>query len=283
MSFSAAWLALREPVDHASRNADLAAEVRAHFAKRERVNVVDLGCGTGSNLRATAALLPRDQAWTLVDYDAALLEAARASLARWADNARADGEFLHLEKGEARLTVTFRQADLTRDLGSVLSAAPDLVTASALFDLISEDWIIRFARDVAAAGAAFYTVLTYNGRDAFQPAHPLDDAVISAFARHQGGDKGFGPAAGPQGAEVLARAFRSAGFNVREADSPWRIGPVHAGLAGDLLRGVAHAVGETWAVEATALNAWLMFRLDALEKPDALLVTGHRDTFAVRG
>lgn len=281
MSFSAAWLALREPVDHASRAPELAAKVRAHFAGHARVRVVDLGCGTGSNLRATSALLGAEQHWTLVDYDPALLAAARQRLTEWADAARADTDALVLVKAGKTLTVRFVEADLNRDLAAVLSGAPDLVTASALFDLISERWIAEFARAVREAGAAFYTVLTYDGRDAFAPAHPLDAAITAAFARHQKSDKGFGVAAGPDGADVLARQFRAAGFTVAEGDSPWRIGPDNAALARDLLAGIANAVGETGVIPDADLAAWLAFRLAQVEGAGALLLTGHRDTFAV--
>lgn len=280
MSFSAAWLALREPVDHASRAPELAAQVQAHFAKRASVNVVDLGCGTGSNLRATSQLLGQEQAWTLVDYDPALLVAARLRLSEWADTARADGDALVLAKAGKTLSVRFVEADLNRDLGAVLAGQPHLVTASALFDLISERWISDFAGAVRSAGAAFYTVLTYDGRDAFAPAHPLDVAVTAAFARHQKSDKGFGIAAGPDGADVLARQFRAAGFAVAEGDSPWRIGPEHAALARDLISGITSAVGETGTLSATDLQAWLTFRLAHVSDADALLLTGHRDTFA---
>jgi len=281
MSFSAQWLTLREPVDHASRAPDLARRVSAHFSGSATVSVVDLGCGTGSNLRATAALLPARQDWLLVDYDAALLDEARAHLSRWADEAQADGEVLRLVTSGKRLAVRTRQADLTCDLDTVLAGRPDLVTASALFDLISEGWIEAFAARLAGLGAAFYTVLTYDGRDAFSPPHPQDAAVIAAFAQHQRGDKGFGPAAGPEGAAALARAFRAAGFSVSEGDSPWRIGPDHAALARPLLDGIAGAVGETGSMAADALADWLAFRLAQVARPGALIVTGHRDTFAV--
>lgn len=70
--FDPTWLALREPADHRSRNQDVADALAARFALRDSVNVVDLGCGTGSNLRAMAELLPKNQSWTLVDHDPAL-------------------------------------------------------------------------------------------------------------------------------------------------------------------------------------------------------------------
>ena len=281
MSFSAAWLALREPVDHASRASDLAAHVKAHFAVRQSIQVVDLGCGSGSNLRATALLLPDVQAWTLVDYDPALLEAAANSLKLWADVAEPETGGLLLSKGTKRISVRFMQADLNHELDQALGIAPDLVTASALFDLISANWISGFARRVANLKAAFYTVLTYDGKDAFFPPHPLDPVVIAAFAKHQESDKGFGPAAGPQGANALATAFRTVNYQVKESESPWHIGHENAALATQLLNGIAAAVSETNAADRKALNSWLEFRQSQLNSRSALLLTGHRDTFAI--
>ena len=56
-AFPADWLDLREPVDHRSRNQALAQALARHFDGWRPLTVVDLGCGTGSNLRATAPLL----------------------------------------------------------------------------------------------------------------------------------------------------------------------------------------------------------------------------------
>src|SRR4051812_49734447 len=87
--FSAEWLALREPADHHARNRALVAELRSVFAGRDTAAIIDLGCGTGSNLRALAASLPRRQSWRLVDRDPALLGAARERLSAWADASEA--------------------------------------------------------------------------------------------------------------------------------------------------------------------------------------------------
>ncbi|MGL4239783.1 MAG: SAM-dependent methyltransferase, partial [Beijerinckiaceae bacterium] len=73
MSFSAEWLALREPCDHASVTPEVRAALSARFSGQATIRVVDLGCGAGSNLRGTFAALGREQRWTLVDYDRGLL------------------------------------------------------------------------------------------------------------------------------------------------------------------------------------------------------------------
>ena len=92
--FSPEWLALREPADHRARDGLLSMALADRLQSKPIVRVVDLGCGSGSNIRATYATLGREQHWTLVDYDARLLAAARATLSRWADSAVADGDYM---------------------------------------------------------------------------------------------------------------------------------------------------------------------------------------------
>ena len=278
--FSASWLGLREEADHRSRNAELARRVAGRFFDTPTLRVIDLGSGTGSNLRATAPQLGSNQEWTLVDYDPALLEEAAKVLTAWADDAKAIGDNLVLVKGGATIGVSFRIADLNRELEAVLEKKPDLVTASALFDLISEPWMARFAKAVAQSGASFYTVLTYDGRDDFTPAHALDDAVIRAFATHQTRDKGFGPAAGPKAATALGEAFRVAGYQVETGDSPWLLDGGDKALVLELLGGLANAVRETGLVPPADLEEWLAFRKAAAPTRGARLVTGHTDILA---
>src|SRR5690606_5694169 len=79
--FSPDWLALREPADHASINAAVRAACVRVFAGRDIVRIVDLGCGTGSNLRSLAPALGVRQHWSLIDNDPALLEIAGTSAA----------------------------------------------------------------------------------------------------------------------------------------------------------------------------------------------------------
>ena len=272
--FSPDWLALREPVDHRSRNAELAARVTAHFTDRKRVTVVDLGCGAGSNIRATFKLLPAEQSWTLVDYDARLLAVARERLAVWADTCAADGNELRLEKGGKRLRVDFRQADLTKDLNAALGMAPDLVTASAFFDLCSPVFIRQFAMAVTARRAAFYTVLTYNGVQTWTPEHHFDETMRTFFHDHQAGDKGFGPAAGPGAAGCLEAVFAGLNYEVTDGDSPWRLGPDDARLIAVLAEGYAGAVAEVGLVHPDTIAQWSsLVRIGA--------VVGHTDTWAV--
>jgi SAM-dependent methyltransferase len=274
--FSADWLALREPADHRARSRDLLAALAEAFAGRDEITVVDLGCGTGSNLRACAPWLPRRQHWRLVDYDPALLAAARGRLSGWADHCAMAGGELHLTRADRTIAVSFVSVDLAADLDAALGSAPDLVTAAALFDLASAAWIERFVDAVVHRRAAFYTALTYNGVESWSPPHPADEAVTRAFHAHQRRDKGFGLSAGPQASDALVQAFTASGYEVRTAESPWRLGSTDDRLIEELAKGVAEAARETGRVEENDLIAWLDAR-----RTGAACVIGHTDLLAL--
>jgi hypothetical protein len=273
--FSPEWLALREAVDHRSRNVVIGHQLAEYFRGARRISAVDLGCGTGSNLRATAPLLPDEQYWTLADHDGTLLEAASVAMQRWADTARQSGDTLLLEKGGKKLVVSFRPVDLAHDLDRVLQGNVDLITASALFDLVSAEFIARLAEMTASCRAAFYTVLTYNGVQTWTPRHAADAAMLEAFHAHQKSDKGFGVAAGPAAPSALCDAFRSAGYTVSEGDSAWVLHEDDQDLIRDLADGFAAAARETGRVDAASISDWI-------KVPRTAARVGHTDTLALR-
>jgi hypothetical protein len=273
--FSPDWLALREPADHAARAEEVAREVFAHFAGHASITLADLGCGTGSNLRAMADHLPPRQIWRLIDWDRHLLDAARGRLVSWADRAETEDADVRLQKGAHDITLRLEQADLARDFESVLDRHADLVTATAFFDLVSANWIDDFCAALARRRLPLYAILTYDGHEQWSPPHASDAAMLAAFHAHQQRDKGFGPAAGPFAAAHLARALEEQGYRVTSAPSPWRLDPQQRELMGELARGAAQAVAETGLVGDSVIASWRA----AHERAEACVI-GHVDLFA---
>ena len=252
MGFSAAWLALREPADHAARDAALL-RAAAQAAGPQAV-IVDLGCGTGSTIRAFAGHLAKGAVWRLVDNDPELLRHAAAA---------------------APGGVTTHRVDL-RDLDDLPLDGASLVTASALLDLCSLDWVERLAQRLADHRLPLYAALSYDGVMHWTPPHSADAPVTSAFNRHQVGDKGFGPALGPGATDAMAAALERRGYVVHRADSPWQLGPDQSALHRELLAGIATAAAE--AGEARAI-AWGGTRSATAET--ALCHIGHTDLLAL--
>jgi hypothetical protein len=272
--FDPIWLDLREPTDHRSRSEELGQLLARALGQRGQVEVLDLGCGTGSNLRATAPLLGEEQRWTLVDHDVGLLQAALSRLTQWARYSERRDNQLVLHKDGKCISVRLLRADLAHDLDRVFATTPDLVTASALFDLASPDFISEVAAEVVRSRATFYTVLTYNGKQRWTPKHEADAAMASAFRAHQVRDKGFGEAAGPMAPSLLSAAFDAAGYTVSEGDSAWRLEVGDEALIAELVPGFAKAVHETSLVPEAKIAAWLK-----VARTGALV--GHTDTLAL--
>lgn len=276
MSFEPAWLDLREPADHAARAPALPQALAAWLrARRQPVRVLDLGCGSGSTLRALAPLLGEGQDWVLLDHDPALLQAARARLLRWAGSGLG-AEALELEGPGWSARVRLLRADL-REVEALPLQDRALVTASALFDLVSESWLGRLAARLR--GRALYAALTFDGRLEMTPADAADAALREAFLAHQRRDKGFGPALGPEADAACARFFAGGGWDLQRARSDWRLDAGAADLQAALLEGLAAAAAEQEPALAEQAAAWLARRRVAIG--ESLLRVGHGDLLAL--
>ena len=275
--FAPDWLKQREPVDHRSRDFALAAKLAGHFADRDEMTIVDLGAGLGSNLRGTYEALPARQRWILVDHDPHLLEAAREAIADWADSAQRTANGVDAARGGRMLSIEFRRHDLAADPAPWFSMKADLVTAAALFDLVSEEWIGRFTRALALSRLPFYTVLTHNAETRWRPPHPADAAMKAAFESHFGGDKGFGPSAGGRAPAMIGDALTEAGYAVECAPSPWVLGAGDRPLIAALAQGWADAVRETGAVPDLLIDEWHTARSGGA----TTCIVGHEDLLAL--
>lgn len=278
-AFSASWLALRETADLAARASQLLDRLERRFAGRPHCHVCDIGAGTGASVFAFAKRLPARQHWTLIDHDAALLRTAHNRLAacgRAGSTAASPAcDTVDLLLDGRRLTIDF----MTRDLAAVDRLWPqpvDLITASALLDLTSDYWIDALAQAAAEQGACVLATLTFDGDVLFTPHHPDDGAVRTAFAAHQKGEKGFGPAAGAAAAGILARSLEKRGYAVATAASPWRLGEDDRDLIGAFISGMASAVAETATLPPSRLDAWRRHRAGSV----TALRVGHVDVFA---
>lgn len=252
MSFSAEWLEARRDADLRARNKDLAKQLASQFSDRQTLKVLDLGCGTGANLAATGSLLDATQHWVMADNDPDLL--ARI-------------------ESPGRTSIKTVETDLASSLDRLFRQRFDLVTASALFDLAGAAWMDELIGHVTASNAVFYTVLTYDGEERWEPPHRDDEAVLSAFHADQHRDKGLGPALGPTATAYLRDGFESAGYAVQTGRSAWDLEASRdAALIGMLSEGIRDAVeprlGET-------ANRWFQARQSTRK-----VVIGHQDLLA---
>uniref|UniRef100_UPI0035A0B5F0 methyltransferase domain-containing protein n=1 Tax=Actinomycetospora aeridis TaxID=3129231 RepID=UPI0035A0B5F0 len=259
------WLALREGADAEARAVDLVEELRAGHPAPGRI--LDLGAGTGSMARWLAPRLPGPQHWVLADRDAALLAHAADRLP-----ARArDGSPVTVETRE--LDVATLTAD---DLAGV-----DLVTASALLDVLTAAEVEAIAAACVGAGCAALLTLSVVGQVRVEPAEPRDLTVATAFDAHQQRTVDGRTLLGPQAAAVAEETFARLGAHVRSRASPWHLGLDDVDLVVAWLQGwVAAAVAQDPDLARHA-DAYLARRLEAAEEGRLRVTVGHLDLLAL--
>lgn len=263
--FDADWLALREPADHAARSTALVDSAVAWLKQRHRspLVVADIGAGTGSNWRylsralAGGGLAPMQ--WHLFEQDAELLSDV-------------SGAEVHIGRLEAH------------NLDHRLPRPLNLLTASALIDLVARDWLDAFADAAANRGAAVLVVLSYAGRFRLTPSHQADDDLRRWVNEHQHGNKGSGAACGPEASGILAEALADRGYAVQCQPSPWRLGARHRALQKALMTGWVDAARERVTAQAGNhgqsgewLDQWLAQRLLEADQGRLTIEVEHTD------
>ena len=275
--FDARWLELREPVDHRSRASVAASIISRAWGKHGWMRIVDLGSGTGSNVRYLSPRLPKPQQWTLVDRDSGLLDTAKVP-----STAGAVTSIVH----DLALAVA---EDITE-------AGADLVTASAFLDLVSAEWLAKVIQTCCSMRCGVYFPLTYDGTIQWHTAaddpRPVDDpddaAVRRAVNSHQRQDKGFGPALGPMASLHAEAGFRAEGYRVWLLQSRWCLGPSDAALVRMLIDGWEQAALELDHEEEELASrhryrAWAARRREVVSSGHFGLSVGHLDLVALPG
>ncbi len=294
--FSTEWLALREPFDHAARagtaiDPDFLAALKRRVAPGEALTVVDLGCGTGANLREIAPRLGGRQRWRLVDHDAQLLAALPDALAPWAAalglrlqaHSRETLLALHGHNG-LHVEVERCHADLGAGVEARLLAGAQLVTASALLDLVSAPWLDALLLRCRDAEAAVWWTLNVDDRLSWAPADRDDALVHAQFQAHQQRDKGFGPALGGAAAARAAGQLAGFGWRVVRTPSDWQIDGHRSAADLHMLRAMIEGIGSAAAQQAPALtDRFVDWQARRLAQPTNLrLEVGHTDLQAWR-
>jgi len=254
--FSAEWLALREPADWQARSTRVVELAAGALSKSGGVHVIDLAAGAGSNTRFLSRWLAAAE-WLLVDHDVSLLERARQLIG---------------------FQVHTRPVDLSQSSGlAALVAGHDLVTASALLDLVSAQWLDAMCQACCHARAVVLFALSYDGRMTCSPEDAEDELIRTLVNRHQQRDKGFGPALGPDATERAAARLERLGFTVVRDRSDWALGRESTALQQQLLAGWAAASIEIEPGAAATIAGWWERRLAHVADGRSHIVVGHED------
>ena len=261
--FSIEWLNLREVSDHRARDKNLlknAVDWLNNLQTKDRV-IVDLGSGTGSTIRCLQKFttqLPSIQ-WRLVDNDPEVLAEA-------------------IDRHSNDHSVESFLVDLSETQKLPLDSV-SMITASALFDLVSENFIQELCQLVKGKNdyrpVGLYSALNYDGCIKWTPSHPLDAAILVNFNTDQRRDKGFGPALGPDASDFLQSQFNVTKFQCLKANSPWLLDSGDYLITESLINGISEVALQTEGLTNSDVLSWKAFRIKNIRTGSCFL--GHTD------
>ena len=197
-----------------------------------------------------------------------------------------DSDEGHLAEARKRVGhVKTRKIDLASGLETLPLEEGVIVTASALLDLVSADWLRRLLARCRESSAIALFALSYDGRIELSPQEPDDEWIRDLVNRHQRTDKGFGTALGPDATDFARSCLESLRYRVEVAPSDWVLGAGDTQMQAELFKGWAAAAGDMAAAEMGASAAdqcslWLRTRLDHLSRGVSRVRVGHQDLIA---
>lgn len=257
--FASDWLSLRERYDDAARSAHLARAFLEVLPPRPRL--ADLGAGTGANARYLKRLSVAQPTWILADADTGLLR-------------RAHG----IEGATVLWTL-----DLASDLAQLDRMHLDGITASALCDLVSADWVETLGRLAARRRLPLLLALSPDGRIAWSPPDESDALVTGLFHRDMRRDKGFGDALGTAAPRRIAEILEQLEYRVLAEPSDWRLGAADAEMLRRMIEDFAQAARRQEEGASPDIADWAARRQAQAATGQLALVVGHVDLLALPG
>jgi hypothetical protein len=255
------WLVLRAPADDSARSQRLA-RTAAKLAGPGPVIVHDLGSGTGAMMRWLSPFLAGPQKWVLRDADAEILDLGRAL--------RAEG------LPDIPTVVTTIVEDLS-DLAPTAFDGASLVTASALLDVITPNEALKILAACVSSRTPALFSLTVAGVIRFNRPDPADALFQAAFNAHQRRERNGLGQLGPRATHAMRELFTTAGWNVSEAPTPWRLGAGHSALIAEWLDGWVDAAVEQRPELSVDVDRYRELRLGQLERRALRVEVQHRD------
>jgi trans-aconitate methyltransferase len=249
------WLEAREIADTRSRSRELAKAFAMVVKPTDQV--IDLGCGTMANFRYLDPFLSMNQNWIGVDQDSGMLRRSEALV--------------------PRTRVQLWEMDLAFGIGSLPHGQGYAFTASAFLDLVSLEWINRFADHCKES--PILIAMSSVGQPEWSPNHALDEPIRKKVELHQTSDHGFGLSLGANAASYLADRLSDYGCQVNLQETHWELDSRDHALLSMMIDGIERRVGTMH--DPIDAQSWAIQRRDQLYHGELRLVVRHIDLLSL--
>jgi len=225
-SFETNWLDRRYHYDNAARDKKVEKACLKYLQNKSSVTILDIGSGTGSNCLYFLEKMPAIQNWIFVEHDERLskyaLDRIKKQVTKTGYSIKEESQKLTLQKENRQIEISyitdsFLDLDKKVDLSTV-----DLVTAGAVFDLLSFKQFVDIASIILENEIALLATMNYAEMN-FSPVEASDVLFIEKYEKHMSRPQEFGKAMGKDCSRSLVKFFRKHQKDIVYGASVWRL------------------------------------------------------------
>jgi len=287
------YLASKVTVDDRALNRHVLEVLRSELSGLSRPRVLEVGAGIGTMIaRLVEWGLLRAADYTALDSDTRLLADMVRWLTAWSESTSRrcslDDATLKLRDGSG-LAVDVRTicADLAGFTESAsLERSADLLVAHAFLDLVDVPAVLPGLLDKLEPGGLFWFSVNFDGETIFQPDHPFDARLMTAYHRTMDERVRFGRSAGEsKSGRHLFGHLRACGAHILAAgSSDWTVfGSEHGYPAEEehfllhILRTIEDALAARPEVPAQEIETWLADRRGQVRSGELVYIAHQLD------
>lgn len=283
-NFDIDWLKERYPYDVEARNKELETKVLKELSNKEKVTIVDVGAGTGSNCLYFVEQLNQSQKWYLVEQNELLSNATVRRLREYAAYHKYDYE---KKKKGIKITSLTKTIEVILVNDSILNIEKlidlkkvDLVIANTAFEQFSKQQFDELAQVLIQYKKSFYATLNYQ-QMAFEPEDPFDDVFINLYNDYKERPQVKGKVMGKNASRLMLDVFESADWKTEEQESTWRVEQNDIKMHYYLLNFMENALAEMKLEENKQHNfaKWVQRKKDLIITRRQQLEIYHTDIF----
>ena len=280
------WLAHRFACDAEARHPEIEHKFLSFFEQHQTpLKLVDVGSGTGANVRYYFDRIPHQQEWILVEQDARLRDDCRQSLAHFAEQRGYDwqpqNDTFQLTDGQKTATVTFVPGHIERIEQLVDLSQTDVVTANAVFDLVPFEQFDALVGKLVQHDVCLLATLNYY-ETSFLPFSEHDHRFVGWYHMHMKRPQPMGIAMGADCSEEMLDLLAQHHMMIEQEGSQWHLKKNATTMHHYLLHFIEHAVAELnlSADEQQDVERWLEHKKKLCRERELEIIVDHSDIFA---
>lgn len=279
------WLSYRFACDAEARNQGIERKFLEFFAHMHQLHLVDVGAGTGANFRYYFDRIKQNQEWTFIEQDPHLIRTSHICLEKFAIDHDYDFQqndnTVTIATGEKKAHIKIIQGSLDHLEELTNLQKTDVVTANAVFDLVSYDQFDAFVGKLKKNNVCLLSTLNYY-ETSFIPFSESDGRFLRLYHMHMRRPQSFGIAMGPDCCEEMLDLLHEHGMLIEQECSQWHITRRNTTMQHFLLHFIENAIHELNLAECEqqAFNEWIKEKKEISHRRDLEIYVDHSDIFA---